>query len=91
MACSCIRCRSVDFLRATVLPEVTAGASAAGRRRADVTLCCPVFVAVGDSAEDIERQRAAIARQIAFYGSTAPTAPFSTRTAGETCAANYTA
>jgi hypothetical protein len=29
--------------------------------------CC---VAVGDSAEDIERQRAAIGRQIAFYGST---------------------
>jgi probable F420-dependent oxidoreductase len=58
---------SVDFLRATVLPAVTAGASATGRNRADVTLCCPVFVAVGDSAEDIERQRTAIARQIAFF------------------------
>jgi len=77
---------SVDFLRATVLPEVTAGASAAGRKRADVTLCCPVFVAVGDSAEDIERQRAAIARQIAFYGSTRTYRPvFDTHGWGDVC------
>ena len=49
---------------------MAAGASAAGRKRADVTLCCPVFVAVGDSPEEIEPQRARIGRQIAFYGST---------------------
>jgi probable F420-dependent oxidoreductase len=61
---------SAEYLRTTVLPAVAAGASAAGRKRQDVTVCCPVFVAVGDSAEEIERQRAAIARQIAFYGST---------------------
>jgi probable F420-dependent oxidoreductase len=77
---------SVDFLRATVLPEVTAGAGAAGRKRADVTLCCPVFVAVGDSAEDIERQRAVIARQIAFYGSTRTYRPvFDTHGWGDVC------
>lgn len=61
---------SAEYLRATVLPMVTAGASAAGRNRVDVTLCCPVFVAVGDSPEEIELQRAGIRRQIAFYGST---------------------
>jgi probable F420-dependent oxidoreductase len=61
---------SAEYLRATVLPAVTAGASAAGRSRAGITLCCPVFIAVGDSAEEIEQQRAGIARQIAFYGST---------------------
>jgi|HubBroStandDraft_6_1064221.scaffolds.fasta_scaffold53582_2 probable F420-dependent oxidoreductase len=77
---------SVDFLRATVLPAVTAGASATGRNRADVTLCCPAFVAVGDSAEDIERQRTAIARQIAFYGSTRTYRPvFDTHGWGEVC------
>jgi probable F420-dependent oxidoreductase len=61
---------SAEYLRATVLPLVTAGAREAGRERADITLCCPVFVAVGESAGEIERQRAGIARQIAFYGST---------------------
>ena len=77
---------SVDFLRATVLPAVTAGASATRRNRADVTLCCPAFVAVGDSAEDIERQRTAIARQIAFYGSTRTYRPvFDTHGWGEVC------
>jgi probable F420-dependent oxidoreductase len=77
---------SVDFLRVTVLPAVTAGARATGRNRADVTLCCPVFVAVGDSAEDIERQRTAIARQVAFYGSTRTYRPvFDTHGWGDVC------
>src|SRR5260370_4944771 len=61
---------AAESLRPTVLPAVAAGASAAGRKRQDVTVCCPVLVAVGDTAEEIEPQRAAIARQIAFYGST---------------------
>ena len=61
---------SAEYLRATVLPIVAAGARAAGRDRGDITLCCPVFVAAGESAEEIARQRAEIARQIAFYGST---------------------
>jgi probable F420-dependent oxidoreductase len=61
---------SAEYLRATVLPMVEAGAAAAGRARADVTLCCPVFVAVGDTQEEIDEQRADIAQQIAFYGST---------------------
>src|ERR1700733_10761170 len=61
---------SADFLRATVLPAVTAGAASAGRSRDQITLCCPVFVAVGNTEEELGGQRAAIARQIAFYGST---------------------
>jgi probable F420-dependent oxidoreductase len=61
---------SAEYLRATVLPMVEAGATAADRTRADVTLCCPVFVAAGDTPEEIAGQRASIARQIAFYGST---------------------
>jgi len=61
---------SADYLRATALPAVAAGAKAAQRERADVTVCCPVFMAVGESTAEIGRQRADIARQIAFYGST---------------------
>ena len=61
---------SADYLRATALPAVAAGARAAGRERDAVTVCCPVFVAVGETQQEIDRQRAGIARQIAFYGST---------------------
>ncbi len=61
---------SAEYLRTAVLPAVTGGARAAARTRDAVTLCCPVFTAVGDSAAEIAAQRASIARQIAFYGST---------------------
>ena len=61
---------SPEYLRATARPAVAAGARATGREPGKVTVCCPVFVAVGESPEEIERQRAGIARQIAFYGST---------------------
>jgi probable F420-dependent oxidoreductase len=61
---------SAEYLRATALPAVAAGARAAGRERDAVTVCCPVFVAVGETQPEIDRQRAGIARQIAFYGST---------------------
>jgi len=61
---------SAEYLRATALPAVAAGAQAAGREREAITVCCPVFVAVGDTQPEIDRQRAGIARQIAFYGST---------------------
>ena len=61
---------SPEYLRAMALPEVAAGARAAGRERDAVTVCCPVFVAAGETQSEIDRQRAGIARQIAFYGST---------------------
>jgi len=61
---------SPEYLRATAVPAVAAGAQGAGREREAVTVCCPVFVAVGDTLEEIAAQRAGIARQIAFYGST---------------------
>jgi alkanesulfonate monooxygenase SsuD/methylene tetrahydromethanopterin reductase-like flavin-dependent oxidoreductase (luciferase family) len=61
---------SARYLRATALPTLEAGTSAAGRDKHAVTVCCPVFAAVGETEEEIARQRAGIARQIAFYGST---------------------
>ena len=61
---------SPEYLRTAALPALAAGAQAAGRDRGDITVCCPVFVAVGESQSEIDRQRSDIARQIAFYGST---------------------
>jgi probable F420-dependent oxidoreductase len=61
---------SVPYLRNRLLPEVTEGATAAGRDPADVQLTIPVFAVPGDTPEEraslIERTRT----QIAFYGST---------------------
>jgi probable F420-dependent oxidoreductase len=61
---------SARYLRATALPTLEAGTNAAGRDKHAVTVCCPVFAAVGETEQEIARQRAGIARQIAFYGST---------------------
>ena len=77
---------SVEYLRATALPEVAAGARAAGCERDAVTVCCPVFVAVGETQPEIDRQRAGIARQIAFYGSTRTYRPvFESHGWGDVC------
>jgi len=61
---------STTYLRDRLLPDVTDGASAAGRTIDDVDLIIPVFAIPGDSPEDraalLDRARF----QIAFYGST---------------------
>jgi probable F420-dependent oxidoreductase len=61
---------SVRYLREVIAPAITAGAAGASRSASAIALVVPVFLAVGDRDEDIDRQRAAIRGQIAFYGST---------------------
>lgn len=61
---------SRSYLDDVILPEIRAGAEAAGRRAEDVVLAVPVFTIVDDGDEDLERQRNAVRRQIGFYGST---------------------
>jgi probable F420-dependent oxidoreductase len=58
------------YLASTVVPEVAAGAAAAGRDPADVPLIVPTFAAPG-ATEDERRPWREMARiQVAFYGST---------------------
>jgi len=61
---------SVEYLRQVVLPNVAAGAAAAGRPAQQVTLASSLFVASGDSQAQIEAATAEIRSQIAFYAST---------------------
>jgi len=58
------------YIDEVIIPNVTAGATRAGRDPKAIKLACPVFTIVGDTeAERAEwRQRAKF--QIAFYGST---------------------
>lgn len=58
------------YLREVTLPAVEEGLTKAGRARSEIEVTCPVFVVTGDDEETWMRQREAVTRQIAFYGST---------------------
>lgn len=58
------------YLEQTVLPEVAAGAEAAGRDPSVVELIVPCFTAVGETPAEQARWRDLARAQIAFYGST---------------------
>ena len=61
---------SAKYLTDVMLPNIEAGARAAGRSLADVDLVASARVIVGADDETIRRGKAELARLIAFYGST---------------------
>jgi probable F420-dependent oxidoreductase len=58
------------YLREVTIPALDSGLADAGRSRSDIEIACPVFVVTGDDEQAWMRQREAVTRQIAFYGST---------------------
>lgn len=58
------------YFRSVTMPAITAGLEAASRRREELTLYMPVFIATGTDDEQIERMRTEVRQQIAFYAST---------------------
>ena len=58
------------YLRETVLPNLEAGATGAGRRVEDLEVIVPAFLVVGDTEEERARWRELARVQVAFYGST---------------------
>jgi probable F420-dependent oxidoreductase len=61
---------SAKYLREFVLPHVAKGLARSGRQRSDFTIATSVFVVTGRSPEELERAKAAVRQQIAFYAST---------------------
>jgi len=61
---------SPKYLRELVRPAVEEGMAKAGRARADFTYATSSFVIVGDTEQEIARQKQAVKQQIAFYAST---------------------
>ena len=61
---------SPKYLRELVHPWVAEGMARSGRKREDFTFTTSTFVIVGDTDEEIEKNRQAVKQQIAFYGST---------------------
>ncbi|MDX1690618.1 MAG: TIGR03617 family F420-dependent LLM class oxidoreductase [Acidimicrobiia bacterium] len=61
---------TVSYLREVVAPAIAAGAARSGRTPGDVERICSVMVATGTTSDELERARAEVRRQIAFYAST---------------------
>lgn len=58
------------YIARHVIPSVAAGAAKTGRSADDVALIVPVTTIVGDTDEEIARDRAAAKQMLSFYGST---------------------
>ncbi len=58
------------YVHEVTLPALERGLAAAGRSRVGFQLACPVFVVTGRHAQEWERSRSGVCKQIAFYGST---------------------
>jgi probable F420-dependent oxidoreductase len=58
------------YLERHVLPNLAAGAASAGRDVDDVSVIVPVMTIVGDTDEEITRNRIAVRMSLSFYGST---------------------
>ncbi|MEQ1787076.1 MAG: TIGR03617 family F420-dependent LLM class oxidoreductase [Acidimicrobiales bacterium] len=58
------------YLRETVLPELAAGASTAGRSADDLAVIVPTFAAPGATSDEVHALREMARMQVAFYGST---------------------
>ena len=61
---------SAEYLKEVILPNLSTGATKAGRKIKDITLSGGGFVVTGPDLETIEDRKLAVKRQIAFYAST---------------------
>jgi len=61
---------SPRYVREVTLPAIELGLRKSGRARGEFEVTCPGFVAVVENEEQETKARAAMRRQLAFYGST---------------------
>lgn len=66
---------SVAYLRRAVLPNIDAGLRKSGRSRRDFAVATTAFVVTGRDRDAVERAKAPVRQQIAFYASTPAYAP----------------
>lgn len=58
------------YLDEVLLPAIDRGLAKSGRSRDDITVVCPVFMAVGDGPDQVRNAAGFVKQQAAFYGST---------------------
>ncbi len=61
---------SMKYIDETVQPNLQAGLAKSGRQRRDVTLATTAFIITGRNRDEIERAKAPVRQQLAFYAST---------------------
>ncbi|SOD74670.1 probable F420-dependent oxidoreductase [Jatrophihabitans sp. GAS493] len=59
-----------QYLEKVAYPAIAAGSQTAGRDPLALQLSIPLFMAMGDTEEELSAMRADVARQLAFYAST---------------------
>lgn len=71
--CDGIRLHGFNTLKYTnevILPEIEAGAKKAGRQLSDIDIVGGTFIITGANEEEVERAKAPVRQQLAFYAST---------------------
>jgi probable F420-dependent oxidoreductase len=61
---------STKYIDTHLLPNIEKGLAKAGRDREDITVVSPVFLAVGDTEDQVRTAAGFVKQQVAFYGST---------------------
>jgi probable F420-dependent oxidoreductase len=61
---------SPKYLDEVLFPAIDKGLAKSGRTREDITVVCPVFLAVGNNADEERSAAGFVKQQVAFYGST---------------------
>jgi probable F420-dependent oxidoreductase len=61
---------SLRYIREILMPNLERGLAKAGRARTEVSLATTAFIVTGRTVDDVERAKAPVKQQIAFYAST---------------------
>jgi probable F420-dependent oxidoreductase len=61
---------SPKYIDDVLMPAINKGLARSGRKREDITIVCPIFLAVGDTDEQAASAASFVKQQAAFYGST---------------------
>jgi probable F420-dependent oxidoreductase len=61
---------SPKYIDEVLVPNIEKGLAKSGRSREDITVVCPVFLAVGDTEDQAQTAAGFVKQQVAFYGST---------------------
>jgi probable F420-dependent oxidoreductase len=61
---------SPRYVREVTIPALERGLKKSGRSRSDIEITCPGFIAVADQEDKLEKARASMRQQVAFYAST---------------------
>jgi probable F420-dependent oxidoreductase len=61
---------SPKYIDDALMPNIEKGLAKSGRTRSDVTVVSPIFLAVGDTDEQVRTAAGFVKQQVAFYGST---------------------